>query len=564
MSDHRTPSEASSTPSAPVPAGGPPRPGATPAQAAPLPSAPLPSAPPPPASLPRRATDPPGPLAQFWAAGRDPVPTWVLVAAVVVGLAAAGLVVGHRVGLGMALVGVLVAGVAVPALVRRRAVGDLVTVGLVVGLLAVLAVRDAAWLAALCVLVAVVAGGAVVTGARSAPATVLGVVGWAAGAARAAGWLGRGGANLLGSRRDQVATMLRSVGVTVALLLVFGLLFASADRVFASYLPRSAPELLPARVLVGAFVALTVASVAHLMLAPPSWRDARLPAALPARLGEWLLPVLALGGLVLSFVLVQVGALLGGHQHVLDTAGLTYAQYAREGFGQLVAATALTLVVVALAARRAPRSTRRERVVTRVALAILCLGTLGVVAAALRRMDLYVDAFGLTRLRMLAVLVEVVLGVVLVLVLVAGVRWRGAWLPRAVVQVVAVAVLGLAVINPDAQILRHNIDAEVSAQQGRGTDAEPGLAAGLDLGYLYGLSADVVPAVLDLEEPWRSCLLEATVPAPSSGVAEWNLSRARAVDLGADLVATGAAASSSLDGGVPACPGGYRDAGPTY
>ncbi|WP_250446836.1 DUF4153 domain-containing protein, partial [Actinotalea sp. C106] len=338
---------------------------------------------------------------------------------------------------------------------------------------------------------------------------------------------------------DQVATMLRSVGVTVALLLVFGLLFASADRVFASYLPRSAPELLPARVVVGAVVAIVVASVAHLALAPPPWREARLPSARPARLGEWLLPVLALGGLVLAFVIVQVGALFGGHDHVLETAGLTHAQYAREGFGQLAVATALTLVVVALAARRAPRTTARERVATRAALALLCLGTLGVVASALRRMDLYVDAFGLTRLRLLAVVVEVVLGVILVLVLVAGVRWRGGWLPRAVVQVGAVATLGLAMINPDAQILRHNVAAEVAAQQVGEVGVRTGTVVGLDLGYLQRLSADVVPAVHELEEPWRSCLLEATVPEPSSGFAEWNLGRARALALAPEAASQG-------------------------
>src|SRR5690606_36158784 len=98
--------------------------------------------------------------------------------------------------------------------------------------------------------------------------------------------------------------------------------------------------------------------------------------------------------MVLAFVLVQVGALVGGHGYVRRTAGLSYAEYARQGFGQLLAATALTLVVVAVAARRAPRETSGDRSAVRAALGVLCLGTLGVVASALRRMALYVDAFG--------------------------------------------------------------------------------------------------------------------------------------------------------------------------
>src|SRR5665811_2172612 len=112
--------------------------------------------------------------------------------------------------------------------------------------------------------------------------------------------------------------------------------------------------------------------------------------------------------MVLAFVLVQVGGLVDGHEHILETVGLTYAQYAREGFAQLVVATALTLAVVAVAARRAPRESERDRRISRAALGVLCVGTLGVVASALRRMDLYVEAFGMTRLRLFVVVVEVV------------------------------------------------------------------------------------------------------------------------------------------------------------
>lgn len=155
---------------------------------------------------------------------------------------------------------------------------------------------------------------------------------------------------------------------------------------------------------------------------------------------------------------------------------------------------------------------------TRAGLGVLCLGALGVVASALRRMDLYVDAFGLTRLRIFVVVVELVMAAVLVLVLVAGVRWRAGWLPRAVVQVAAVAMLGLALVNPDAQIVRHNMAA--------GPEAQP-----LDIGYLQGLSADAAPAMAALDEPWASCLLAGRRVDPAHSPAEWNLGRERAARL---------------------------------
>lgn len=466
---------------------------------------------------------PPGRVSQaltlFWAGRRRPVALSTLVACGAVGVLGGALLVGARPGLGLAVVGLLVWAAAAPALVRRRNVDDLVTAALSVALFAVVAVRDAGWVVVLCALAAAWLGVVAVTSARSAPAAVLAPLTWAAGTVRALPWVAKGVETLAGTRRGQLVVALRSTVLTVGLLVVFGLLFASADRVFASLMPRIQADLLPGQLVVGTMIAVVAAALAHLALAPPSWSDARLSPGTPARRAEWLVPVLALDAMVLLFVMVQVGALLGGHRHVLETAGLTYAQYAREGFAQLVAVTALTLVVVAVAARRAPRETARDRLLTRVALGVLCFGTLGVVASALRRMDLYVEAFGLTRLRVFVTVVEIALAAVFLLVVVAGVRWRGAWLPRAVVQVVAVALLGLAVVNPDAQIVRHNTTAD--------------LVTTLDTDYLAGLSADAVPAFDQIQgDPvLRRCLLASASVPPATGIGDWNLGRERAVQV---------------------------------
>lgn len=454
-------------------------------------------------------------LERFWREGSGAAPSRTLVAGGATGVVAAALLVGHPPGLGVALVGPLLWAAAAPMMWRRGAREEMVLAALSVALVAVVAVRDAGWLLAVCVVVAAGAGAVAATSARSGPAVVLSGVVAAAGLVRTLPWLWAGVGRSVGRRRDQLRVVLRSVAVTVVLLGVFGLLFASADTVFATYLPRADVGLLPARVVVSLLVALAAAALAHLATAPPPWAALPVRRRRPARLGEWLLPVVALDALVLAFVGVQVGALLGGNRHVLETAGLTYAQYARSGFAQLVAATALTLLVVAVAARCAPRAAHRDRVLTSAALGVLCLGTLGVVVSALRRIDLYVDAFGLTRLRLLAVVAELTMAAVLVLVVVAGVRWRGTWLPRAVVVVTSVAALGLAAVNPDALILRHNTTAELETP--------------VDVAYLQGLSDDAVPAMAGLPEPLRSCLLEHRAgPARPAAPMAWNLGRSRA------------------------------------
>lgn len=441
----------------------------------------------------------------------------VLIGCAVVGAVGGAVLVGHPPGLGLAVVGALAWLPAVPALVRRRSVADGVVALLSVALLGVAAVRDAAWLVAVAGMAAALLAAVAVTGARTATGIALGPSTWALGVLRAVPWAVRGAGARLRPATAQLLVAVRAIAVTVLLLVVFGLLFASADEVFASYLPQVVVDRLPARIVVAVLVAGVVAGLAHVTLAPPSWARATLPPGRPSRRGEWLLPIAALDGLVVAFVAVQVGALVGGHEYVLRTAGLSYAEYAREGFGQLVAVTALTLVVVAVAVRHAPRAAPGDVRLVRAALGVLCLGTLGVVASALRRMDLYVEAFGLTRLRVAVVVLEIVLGAVLLLVMAAGVHRRGTWLPRAVVHVGAVAVLGLAVANPDAMIVRHNTTAD--------------LDVALDVGYLRGLSADAVPAMAELPEPLRSCLLGGVATPDPTGLPGWNLGRARAADV---------------------------------
>ena len=147
-----------------------------------------------------------------------------------------------------------------------------------------------------------------------------------------------------------------------------------------------------------------------------------------------------------------------GHDYLEQTTGLTYAEYVHQGFGQLTVATFLTVVVVGLAMRAAPRETSRDRVLLRALLGALCLLTLAVVASALYRMSLYQDAFGYTVLRVFVDGFELWLGLVVVMLLVAGMRLSGWWVPRAVLVSAAVFALGFAAMNPDAWVASRNID----------------------------------------------------------------------------------------------------------
>lgn len=469
-----------------------------------------------PAPTPRPTPSGPFALAwdRFWERGRPAGPV-VLVAATVTGVLGGALILDNKPGLGLAVTGLAVLTLPIPGLLRDRRRFDLLILALAMVLVVAVAVRDAPWLVALSVLGAALLAAVAASGAVTAGAVLLSPVTAGLAALRAVPWVTRGLGALAGARRNRWGAVVRSALVTVVLLAVFTALFAGADAVFAAHLPTLALDELPGRVVLGALVAWGAVTLVHLSVASPGWSTLPASPRAPAGLVEWAVPVGALAALQVTFLGLQLATAVRGHDYVQATAGVGYAEYAREGFGQLLVVTVLTLLVVAFAARRAPRGTAVERLVTRIVLAVLLLALLGVVGSALRRMALYVDAFGLTRLRIVATAGELALGVVVLLVLVAGIRWRGAWLARGVVVVAAAALVGLVVVNPDALILRHNT----------------AIARETDLAYLRDLSADAAPAAAALSPEVRDCVLPWLVPEPDAA-AGWNLARARAGGLG--------------------------------
>jgi len=310
-------------------------------------------------------------------------------------------------------------------------------------------------------------------------------------------------------------------------VLVFGLLFVTADAVVQSWVDTVVPDLsldsLVFRIFVAIAVGLPTLGAAYLALNPPAVSAWRIPPRRSeAHRWEWLVPVLLVDAVFAVFVAAQLSVLFGGHDYVQRTTGLTYADYVHQGFGQLTVATLLTLLVVWAASHWAGDA---DRLWLRGSLGLLCALTLVVVGSALHRMFLYQDAYGLTRLRLVVDLFEGWLGLLVVAVAVAGlVRW-GVWLPRFALVTGVSALLGLAVANPDALIARQNLDRY--ADTGR-----------VDWHYLRHLSADAVPVFEDRSEGQIQCGLPRYWSRDDDWLG-WNFGRARAtsvVDGGPELM----------------------------
>ncbi|MBD8506691.1 DUF4173 domain-containing protein [Hoyosella sp. G463] len=454
--------------------------------------------------------------------GQRARPGIVLGSVAVGALAAIILPAQSNMGLGLLLVMLAAGGVILAGSVRR---GDPWTIVLTVASLALaslLVLRAAEWLAVLAVLAGAVLAMAGLTGAVSFGAMLAAMAAWVLAAIRGLPLLGRT-LNVL-ARRSGVWPVVRTAAVTLLVVVVFGGLFASGDAIFGSWADRIVPDMqvdgFINRAFVGFFVGGVVLAASYVAVNPPPVEKANLPAGTPVRRRfEWIIPLAMLIAIFVAFVAAQATAMWGGHDYVQRTTGLTYAQYVHQGFGQLVAVTFLTLITVAIVARKAPRATPLDRGLLATALGVLGILALAVVASALYRVHVYQEAYGFTVLRLLVVGFELWMGLLLVLVLVATAMRTGRWIPRAALASGALLVLGVGLINPEAWVAEHNI--ERYAQIGK-----------IDFEYLRSLGPDATPAIIEgLPRELAECII--TAPVGGASLLDWNLGRSRAADAAA-------------------------------
>ena len=455
----------------------------------------------------------------FWPEHGTPAKGAVLVGAVACGVLAAIVLPFRDAGLGTVLVLVACGGLVVAVSRNRR---DPFTLGSAVlcGLLALAAmIRAADWIVALCFLAGAGLCIIAVTQARTMSGFVLSGVSWPLSALRGLPWLGRTLTRLTGL--GQGAAVLRTAVWSLLGLVVFGALFASADALVGEWVDAVLPDLtldtFVLRVFLTVAVGGTVLGAAYVGLNPPRVDGAGGAARPVTHRYEWLAPVLVVIAVFVTFLAAQARVVFGGHDYLRRTTGLTYAEYVHQGFGQLTVATILTLLVLWAAARKAPRNTAADRGWLRGSLGLLCVMTLVVIGSALHRMQLYQEAYGFTRLRLLVDVFDLWLALVFLAIMAGGAVLRGGWLPRFALLSGVIALLGLAAINPDAWIAQRNIDR--LADTGK-----------VDWYYLQHLSDDAVPTFTQLPAGLQHCALDGYTGSDDDWL-EWNLGRARAADV---------------------------------
>jgi len=344
-------------------------------------------------------------------------------------------------------------------------------------------------------------------------------------------------------------SLFRGVAIAVVPVTTLVALLASADAVFASLFSfaTSGGQLL-GHALVAGLVAVTTAGllvVAHVEPSP-------LAAGSHRRwLGGVEATVLLLSMVVVygAFVLTQVVTALGGASHVLETAGLTQAEYARSGFFQMLAAAAMTLALLFIVQTYGDASDRRATLRLR-ALSVVCsLLTIGVVGVSISRLSLYAEAFGLTMLRLYSTVFAGFVGVVFILFIIDlfadgradrpidGIGpGRRAWFLPAVGLAAWCLLMGLNGSSPEAIVSDHNLEHRTTPGEfdafyaaSLSTDATPALLAALADGTIVNAEArQHLDDVLCHSGPQSS---------GDYGLLSWNRSRAAADIAAAELCA---------------------------
>lgn len=293
-----------------------------------------------------------------------------------------------------------------------------------------------------------------------------------------------------GAAKDPRRAWTIAIGVLLALppVILIAALLGESDPVFGKFMQAwVGPNLEEAigHALTTAFITWPVAGWLRAASRPSKDGIPEVVDQLPKFDFLGIAPALyAISGLLALYLAFQARALFGGQAYVEATSGLTYAEYARHGFFELVAVTAIVLGVLLIADgmidQQNETATRRFRSTGWVVVALVVV----LMVSALQRMWVYVSFFGLSDTRLYATAGMTWLGVVIGWFGWTVLRGRRTRFGFGLLVASAAWVAALNVINPEAVVVRVNVARLVEGKS-------------FDVIYHGHLSADATAALVD-------------------------------------------------------------------
>ena len=276
-----------------------------------------------------------------------------------------------------------------------------------------------------------------------------------------------------GSTKSRRSVLVIVFGVIIAALLLIAVgSLLSYDEHFSSMLPRIDLENIP-----GYFVKILVSVPLSAMLFSllASSKKKLLPglSSEPSREGiansirivpPMLLAIPACAVLILyvMFFISQWGYYVSAFTHKLP-AGYSAAEYARDGFFQLLAVACINAVLILALGCLSRKTGRGEERLIKIMSVLLCAATLVLIATAISKMLLYIDMYDLTRSRLIASGFLVFLAISFSIVIIAVLIPKMKAMPFIVAAGLAI-VFVYSVVNTDKMIADYNAEAYLSGR----------------------------------------------------------------------------------------------------
>ena len=299
-----------------------------------------------------------------------------------------------------------------------------------------------------------------------------------------------------GSAMKKVGAALLGVGIALPLLCILIPLLIKADAAFEGILKQlpdiGAGEILATFLLGSVFAFWLYLRAVGLRHSPkPVAKEAKARKGLNALTVNTVL--IAVSVVYVVYLISQLAYFSGGFAGVLPEE-FTLAEYARRGFFEMAWICAVNLLVMCLAVGLCAKKKGRSPLVTRLLCLFIGLVTLFLVVSASAKMFMYIDSYGLTRLRVLTEVIMVFMGITTLVV--------SAWLfiPK-LPYMKAILVIGLAIgaavswADVDTVVAKYNVEAY---QSGKLETVDVDHLKTLGYGavpYIYELTRDADPAV---------------------------------------------------------------------
>lgn len=287
----------------------------------------------------------------------------------------------------------------------------------------------------------------------------------------------------------------KGILITIPVLLIFIILFASADLIINKYITNIIDTSVKMETIFRSILVLTVTSVfigAYSYIFNDTKNIVKEKEESELKVGRIESSILlgSVNVLFFIFILVQLTYLFGGEGNI-SAQGFTYAEYARKGFFELVAVAIISFLLLFTTEKYIVRKNTGHTLMFIILSSTLILQIILIMVSAFTRMSLYEQAFGFTTLRLYTHVFIIFLAVVFALLLykIHVDKRENAFAFHIFISIVMFLTV-MNFINPDMFIARKNIERFNTTGE-------------LDILYLSYLSDDAIPEtikILDISE----------------------------------------------------------------